>query len=161
MAGPFISGEVLPIEFRAWEGALKRTGDRLQSRTWRATRRGMGVIEKRVKIYLRTYTHPAGTPTPSPPGGPPALVTGNLMRSWRNKGPRLGRAPYGLISGGVVEMEGGPTAAYARIQELGGRAGAGHRSVLPKRPYVRPMVLVVRREVRRIYVENWTQALRQ
>jgi hypothetical protein len=156
-----VSGEVLPIELRAWETAITRTAHRMQSRTWRATRRGMGVIEKRVKIYLRTYTHPEGTPTPSPPGGPPALVTGNLMRSWRSKGPRLGRAPYGLIGGGKVEMEGGPTAVYSRIQELGGRTGAGHRTVLPKRPYVRPMVLVVRREIRRIYVENWTQGLRQ
>lgn len=148
-----ISADVVGLS--AWTGAVRRTEGRMDRANWRATRLAMAVMEKRVKLYLRTFTHPEGTPTPSPPGGPPALVTGNLARSWRNRGPRLGLKP------GVVEMEGGPTTVYARIQELGGQTGKGGRTRLPARPYVSPMVRAVRREVRRIYLEQWRKALDQ
>lgn len=152
MAGDGFGAEVTQRSLDGWERHMFALTIRVHRRTDVAVRKGMRVVERRVKRYLRTYTHPEGTPTPSPPGGPPALVTGNLMRSWRTKGPRQ-RGPN------VVEMEGGPTAKYSRIQELGGRAGHRHRTTLPKRPYVRPMVLVTRREVRTIFFEEWSRAL--
>lgn len=157
MAHEVFGGEVTARSLQAWDNALWFTQARVRRHTATALRKGMTVIERRVKIYLRTFTHPEGTPTPSPPGGPPALVTGNLMRSWRVKG----GVRYVGMSGNIMEIHGGPTAKYARIQELGGRAGRHHRSRLPKRPYVRPMVKAVRRELRAVFVEQWTKALRQ
>lgn len=150
--------------------ALQR---RIIVNTFRAVQFSEWTIEQLVKLYLRTYTHPAGTKTPSPPGGPPALVTGNLRRSWRNIGPHPGLKPF------TVEGGGGPTAVYARIQELGGQVtqlrtrmvhspgGTSHAESfvhqfrLPRRPYVRPMALVARRAIRRIHIQQWSNAIRE
>lgn len=156
---------------RDWDKAVQALSRRFLRNTFTAVQQSEWLIERLVKTYLRTFTHPEGTPTPSPPGGPPALVSGNLRRSWRNVAPHPGRKP------GTVEGGGGPTAVYARIHELGGtivRASAPrtdltrtseapanvYRIRIPKRPYVRPMVLVARRGVRRIHIDQWTQAIR-
>lgn len=80
---------------------------------------------------LRRYSHPPGTPTPSPPGEPPALVTGTLRRSVHATAPRQ-------TGPGRWEVEAGGSVVYARIQELGGVTGRGHRTRLPARPYLRP-----------------------
>lgn len=134
--------------------------------TERAAVEGMRVVERAVKRALRTYTHPPNTPTTSPPGSPPALVTGELMRSWRNRGPLPGRTRH------QVRMEGGPTKVYSRIQELGGRVRRGEHQgligpvresgyiTLPPRPYVKPSVIAVRPQVRRVFVRRWSEALR-
>lgn len=142
------------IDIREWDLALRAMQVRIWRATFQATQQGMYLIERNVKMYLRTFTHPRGTPTPSPRGGPPALVTGNLIRSWRNEPVREGIKPWTLHGGG------GPTAVYARIHELSGQTGRGHTTHIPKRPYVRPMVLASRRGVRRIYVGYWTAAIR-
>jgi phage gpG-like protein len=42
--------------------------------------------------------------------------------------------------GAVAMAHVAPTTVYARIQELGGVSGKGHRSHLPPRPYVAPAV---------------------
>lgn len=137
-----------------WENALKAMQVRIWKATQIATQQGMYLVERNVKFYLRTFTHPEGTPTPSPRGGPPAMVTGNLIRSWRNEPLAHGRKPWTVVAAG------GPTAVYARIQELGGMTGRGHMTFIPKRPYVRPMARVSRRGVRRIYVAYWSNAIR-
>lgn len=147
-------GFTAETDYGEWDRALQAMQRRIVRNTYRAGNRSMLLIERHVKLYLRTYTHPAGTPTPSPPGGPPALVTGHLRRSWRTVPAHPGRRLW------TVETEGGPTAVYSRIHELSGRAGRGHRSRLPKRPYVKPMARAVRREVRRIHIDAWTQAIR-
>lgn len=130
----------------------------LQVRMWRAafqaTQQGLYVIERNVKMYLRTFTHPFGTPTPSPRGAPPALVFGHLRRSWRNTPAHETTRPW------VIQAHGGPTAVYARIHELSGWTGRGHASFIPRRPYVRPMVRASRREVHQVYVELLTRAIR-
>lgn len=141
-------------DYQDWNLALTAMEARIWRNTFRATKAGMYLIERNVKMYLRTFTHARGTPTPSPIGGPPAMVTGNLIRSWRNEPVRPGPNPY------VVEARGGPTAVYSRIQELSGQAGRGHLVHIPKRPYVRPMVLASRRGVRAIYIHYWTEAIR-
>lgn len=163
------------VETREWDRAVQALGARFVAKTFTAVQQSEWHIERLVKTYLRTYTHQEGTPTPSPPGGPPALVSGNLRRSWRNIPPHAGRKP------GTIEGGGGPTAVYSRIQELGGtiirvraprevegvsgqrrQVGASVTRVsLPKRPYVKPMLLVARRGVRRIHLDQWTQAIRE
>ena len=98
-----------------------------------------------VTVTLRRYTHPPQTKTPSPPGQPPALVTGTLRRSVRVD---LAR---GLV---VAAARVAPHTVYARIQELGGHIypvrakylrwtedGVVHFSkhvYLPARPYMAP-----------------------
>jgi phage gpG-like protein len=98
------------------------------------------------QVTLRQYVHPPGMKTDSPPGSPPAYVTGQLANS---------------ITLGVVDTGGpiahayvGPHTVYAAIQEWGGHIrpvrahylrwvedGAVHFSkhvYLPERPYMQP-----------------------
>lgn len=137
-----------------WDRAMVALAQRMVRQTFSAGRESMYLIERNWKFYLRTFTHREGEPTNSPRGGPPALVTGNLIRSWRTVKPHAGREPN------TIETHGGPTAVYARIQELSGMAGRGHTTFIPKRPHLRPMVLVSRRGVRRIHVNAWKAAIR-
>lgn len=158
-----------------WQRGIDQLLARAVRYTYTATAQGTFLIEREGKRRLRRYTHPRGTPTPSPPGiGPPALVSGNLRRSWKTVPPYAGRKPW------TVEARTGPTAVYARIQELGGeitqtrtrtwrnrRNGRErirtrtrtHRFRLPKRPYVKPTVDENRRDIYRLYVEYWTRAI--
>lgn len=138
----------------AWDAAMAALAARMMAQTYRAGRDSMYLVERNWKFYLRTFTHREGTPTPSPRGGPPALVTGNLIRSWRAVKPHPGLKPFTVVT------EGGPTAVYARIHELSGQAGRGHLTHIPKRPHLRPMVLVSRRGVRKIHISAWTTAIR-
>lgn len=137
-----------------WDHAIAAIIPRVVRATYAAGRDSMYQIERNVKFYLRTFTHREGTPTPSPRGGPPALVTGNLVRSWRNERPTTGPRPFTVVT------RGGPTAVYARIHELSGQAGRGLQTHIPRRPYVRPMALASRRGVRRIHISAWTAAIR-
>ncbi|RMI47609.1 hypothetical protein EBO15_01525 [Actinomadura harenae] len=93
--------------------------------------------ERAIKLKLSRYQHPRRTPTPSPPGQPPAVVTGTLRRSVITQVPTGGA---GRWIGSVA-----PTAVYSRIQELGGATGRGHHVLLPARPYVAPAVEELRR----------------
>lgn len=143
---------------REWRAALDHKFEQVDKATWRAVREGLHIVERSTKKILRTHTHPVGTPTTSPPGEPPALVTGTLMRSVKSTRPRRGKAAYS------VEGDVGPTVEYARIQELGGdieRAFGvpGLRVSLPARPYAKPATDRVRRDVRRLFVTRWTDAL--
>lgn len=137
----------------AWEMALTRKLVAVERATPVAMRQSLRIVERSYKKILRTYTHPEGTPTTSPPGEPPALVTGTLMRSVTPRGPYPGKRPHQTV--GTV----GPTAAYARIQDLGGRAGHKYRSRLPARPYAQRATDRVRPDVRRVFVTRWTAAL--
>jgi len=116
-------------------GAVTEHFDRMAKAIDRACKDGVSdavnVLDKAVKDELTRTSHPLGTPTPAPPGSPPSLVTGNLRRSVRKI--KVKRIAKGVYEGGT-----GPTAVYARIQELSGWAGRHHRSFLPARPYARP-----------------------
>lgn len=83
-------------------------------------------LEGAIKVELGRTSHPPGTPTPSPPGSPPSLITGNLRRSAQVEGPQA--TGPGRWSASV-----GMESVYARVQELGGGP-----SNLPARPYVAP-----------------------
>lgn len=144
----------IEIDHRDWSLAIDMLEKRMWRAAWRATQEGQYIIERNVKVYLRMFTHPFGTPTPSPRGGPPALVFGHLRRSWRITPAHETNRPH------VIESSGGPTAVYSRIQELSGWAGAGHRSFIPKRPYVKPMVKLSKPEIHRLYIDHLTAAIR-
>lgn len=131
--------------------ALNAWADRASAAARQATVSGGHAIEAKAKRKLTTYSHSAGTPTPSPPGEPPAIVSGQLRRSVRVGTPtQVGR--------GTWESRTGPTAVYGRIQERGGRAGRG--STLPPRPYLAPSVqeLLASGELFRIMRDAWAKA---
>lgn len=91
------------------------------------------VLQHSIQDSLAATSHARGTPTPAAPGAPPAMISGALRDSVHITGH--------LDAPGYAETRVAPTTIYARIQELGGWAGAGHASYLPPRPYVRPAIL--------------------
>jgi phage gpG-like protein len=95
------------------------------------------------KLMLRE--HPPGTLTPSMAGQPPAMVTGQLKAS-------VTVTPV-TTTGNRAEARVGPTAPYARIQELGGTTSRGTR--LPARPYLTPALLEARLKIYAIILERW------
>lgn len=119
---------------------FNRTLDALVKRMSVASRTavvtGGHLLEAQTKAALTTFSHQAGTPTPSPPGSPPALITGTLRRSIKVTSPQA----HGVLGWSVSV---GPTAIYGRIQELGGNAGRNHATRLPPRPYLAPSLQAV------------------
>lgn len=95
----------------------------------------MGAVgDQAIKKKLGLSSHAPGTKTPSTPGMPPSLITGSLRRSVRKT-----RSYQSGAHEWTVHIA--PTIVYARIQELGGRTGRGHRTHLPPRPYVAPALV--------------------
>jgi hypothetical protein len=131
--------------------ALDALQQRMHSATRKATKDGIQLLQRRAHGQLSRYYHPPGTPTPSPPGQPPARITGHLRGSLSPTGP--------VPTGGGFTGQLGPTAVYGRIQELGGVTGRGHSVTLPPRPYLKPTVLGARSDLARIYLEAWRRAM--
>jgi hypothetical protein len=106
------------------------------------------------KNELSRYSHDPGTATPSPPGEPPALISGALRREVR---------PVPVLPAERYRMRVlvGSTVVYARIQELGGWAGRGHASYLPPRPYLKPAAerVIGSRQAGRAAVRGWTSVM--
>lgn len=88
-----------------------------------ATTAGGRAGETAVKMALTRYTHSAGTPTPAPAGGPPALVGGQLRRS-------IHRTPTALIAPGCASSTWGPTVIYGIVQEFGMTISVRNKMVL-------------------------------
>lgn len=117
-------------------------------RTEIALQRAGMLIERNVKGLLSLQSHPPGTPTPSAPGEPPALVTGNLRRS-----------VHAVLGPGLsVSVRSGLD--YSAIQERGGSAGRNHSVTLPPRPYMAPGSALSDAEVTRILADAWIAHLR-
>lgn len=136
-----------------WERAVDELVLRLSEATYLATSYALHLLEREEKVLLTTYPHPKGTPTPSPPWiGPVGLISGHLRRGVRVDGPWQ-------MSMTMVEGEVGPTAVYARIQELGGYTGRGHRTFLPPRPYHRPTLDASLSEIHQAYADAWARAI--
>jgi phage gpG-like protein len=99
----------------------------------RAANNAAKAVASRTQRKLTTSSHKKGTPTPSQPGEPPSLITGQLRRSTKI-------VPAVPIFTGAWQSSVGPTAAYARVQELGGTTGRSGATRLPARPYLGPTV---------------------
>jgi phage gpG-like protein len=136
---------------REFGAALEAVVAKQNAATRAATAKLLHMIEAAAKEQLTTSSHRKGEPTPSAPGEPPSLVTGNLRRSIKVDGPE----PAGITG---WRGQTGPTAEYGRIQELGGITGA-HNSVLPARPYMEPAWEQVRPLIGPTYRAAWLGAL--
>lgn len=121
--------------------ALRKLGDRVVDEAQKtALMQSAAVIERSAKEQLtKSGRHAPGTPTPSAPGSPPAIITGTLRASVKTFEPkRSGFGNYSIMIG--------PTAVYGRIQELGGGA-------LPARPYMQPAMNDSAKDVRSVYID--------
>jgi phage gpG-like protein len=131
--------------------ALDALQQRMHSATRKATKDGIALLKRRTHSRLSRYYHPPNTPTPSPPGEPPARISGHLRGSLAPTGP--------IETGSGYTGQLGPTAVYGRIQELGGQAGRNHSVTLPPRPYLAPTMRDARGDLRRQYLEAWRRAM--
>lgn len=111
--------------------------------------RALFFVEAKAKELLSLTSHLEGTPTPSAPGSPPSLISGNLRRSITVQGP--------VANGDDWVGSVGPTAVYGRIQELGGMAGMG--AILPPRPYMAPAWAQLPARVHSIMETVWSDAV--
>lgn len=106
-------------------------------------------LERNAKITLtQSGRHRPGTPTPSQPGSPPAIITGSLRASVKTGSPTK-------IGFGTYMVQVGPTMVYGRVQELGG--GPNN---LPARPYMAPALNNSKDEIYAIYNAVWTRSTR-
>lgn len=135
--------------------ALEAMAARIEAATPVAVATATAMVEVAARANLSRTSHSRGTPTPSAPGQPPSLISGRLRSSFDILGP----TPAGA---GAWRAVLGPTAVYARIQELGGQAGRGHATTLPARPYLRPAVddLLHSGALRGAFAAAWAEAIR-
>lgn len=142
-----------------WKDAAHAILERVRAATDGAVDDGLALIQQGAQQNLTYFTHPAGTPTPSAPGDPPALISGALRRSIKTRRTKDGP--------NVFEGHVGPTIIYGRIQELGGRLGHNPRhgmwrrpAFLPPRPYLRPAAFNAAPKIRKLLVKAWSSAIR-
>lgn len=122
---------------------------KLDAATREAAVGGAKLMEVETQRLLGLRSHSRGTPTPSPPGAPPARISGDLRGSVQSGPPEGGAGTY------RVSVQSG--LAYSWVQEYGGRVGRG--SVLPARPYVKPGRDNVALAAIRLAGEIWMAAL--
>ena len=134
--------------FEAMLAALRQYPARVAAETPSGLGEAAAALEAQIKVELSRSSHPRGTPTPSPPGSPPSLISGNLRRSVQVEGP--------VVSGAWRwSVNVGPEAVYSRVQELGGGP-----SNLPPRPYVAPALMTALPAMAQYIEEAWADALR-
>lgn len=133
----------LEIDTEHTDAALRRLMDSVTGQEQKqALRKAAFLVERNMKQKLTANgRHKKGTPTPSAPGTPPAIVTGVLRRSVKTSPVQQGFKGYQITIG--------PTTVYARVQELGG----GPRK-LPARPYVQPTMEESKDEVRKLFMDE-------
>lgn len=140
----------MDVDTAAFSAALDRLGAKAGDVTRQAAKDGAEFISAATVAKLTAKSHPPGTPTPSAPGEPPAMISGDLASSMR--------ITDVTEVGNTYEVELGPTEVYARIQELGGTAGRGAR--LPARPYLAPALEESRTAVNQLIAQAWRDMLR-
>lgn len=138
--------------FDAMLSALQGIGARVVAATPEGLNRAAHHLEAQIKVELSRTSHPPGTPTPSPPGSPPSLITGALRRSIQVEGAQ----PTGP---GRWTAAVGTGLVYSRIQELGGVTGRGHRTRLPARPYMAPGLATALPGMGAFIEQAWADAL--
>lgn len=142
----------MPIDgFDQLVASLKGVAVRADAAALRSVTRSQALFEGKLKAAY-TDSHRRGTPTPAAPGRPPAVVTGTLRRSVTSDRPQT-------IGPGSYSGQTYPSTVYARIQELGGVTGRGHRTVLPPRPSVGPTLESIKPQLVAINNEEFSRAL--
>jgi phage gpG-like protein len=147
-----VGGEIRVDGADDWAAAGAAMMARVENATDHAVDDALYLIQGAAQRNLTFHTHPRGTPTPSAPGEPPALISGALRRSEKVR--RTSHGPD-VFAGGV-----GPTIVYGPIQERGGWTGRGHRSYLPPRPFQRPAAFNSIPKIRRLFADVWTRAIK-
>lgn len=134
----------------AFIATLKGASTAVDLATKAATATAAHLVEAQIKTNLARSSHPKGTPTPSRPGSPPALVSGRLRGSVRVDGPTK-------LAAGTWQARIGPTAVYGRVQELGGGPVP-----LPSRPYVKPAMADLQSsgQIGAVYRATWLTAIK-
>lgn len=105
------------------------------------------------KLALSQYSHSAGTPTPSPPGSPPAIVSGKGRQS-------IHRSPAARVAPATYVQTLGSLLLYMSVQERGAVIRVKSKRVLanvqtgqvfgpgpvtiPARPWLKPSVEIWR-----------------
>ena len=152
----------------AWQEQMTAIAADLVQRTGKLVDRGQSLVRVAAQDRLSRMTHEPGTPTPAPPGGPPAMISGSLARSIKAK-------PVRATGPGRFEGLVGPTIVYGPIQERGGtivahkmflrwydasgRAFFKHSVTLPARPYMWYAAEDVRDEYRETCIRSWNRGL--
>jgi phage gpG-like protein len=132
--------------FEAMKTALEAIAVRVLGATPQALTRAAHHLEAQVKVELSRTSHPRGTPTPSPPGSPPSLISGTLRRSVQVEGPdQTGAASWSAKVGADT--------VYAAVQEHGG----GNN--LPARPYMAPGLATALPAMSAYFEQAWADAL--
>lgn len=136
----------ITVDVAATVAGIQALGQRYAVEGAVAVHEGAKLIQSEAETLLQRQSHPRGTPTPSAPGTPPAMVDGHLSRSLQ---------PSGIVAGGLGAYEevGPQGVPYARVQELGGTVG--HGAVLPARPYLKPALEHRREDILAIFVKAW------
>lgn len=118
--------------------------DDMTRRAMKGLKRGITrVLSDAQRISREKYFRPgfAIMPGPNKRGGGPDPIPGILTTRHGGHG-LLGTVRYKVTGGDTVssKVKGilGAYRPYARIHELGGRAGRGLAAVIPPRPYLRP-----------------------
>jgi hypothetical protein len=134
------------VEVSAFNAGLRAWGERAHA----ATEQGVQKAGSELKAVIQDNLARSHYPPASEPGTPPAYRSGFLHDNVYQRTREL--------SGGFQERV-YPSTVYARIHELSGWAGAGHRSFLPKRPYVGPALEEYTPQFRGVMVKAWRGAL--
>lgn len=138
----------MPVQFQDTVAALQAWRERTRDATRAAGPKAAEVIQDAIKEKLGQREYPPAAPI----GEPPAKRSGDLQGSVTVRE---------LSSDSGIMERIYPSTVYARIHELSGWAGAGHRSFIPKRPYVGPVRddTETISKARGVFVEGWRGAM--
>jgi phage gpG-like protein len=134
------------VEFASTLNSLSALVERVRAQVADGVQEGAEVLKEQVQENLSASHYPPV----SEPGTPPAYRTGYLHDSVFTMYAPTETGAYGEVW---------PSTVYARIHELSGWAGRGHRSFLPKRPYVEPARDEQADHIRQIIAARVAQAL--
>lgn len=156
------------VDADAWIEQMQAIAEEMALRTGKLVDRGQSLVRVAAQDRLSRNSHERGTPTPAPPGGPPAMISGSLARSVKAK-------PVRQVGPGRFVGLVGPTIVYGPIQERGGtivahgqflrwydaegRAFFKHSVTLPARPYMWYAAEDVRDEFRETCIRSWNRGL--
>lgn len=136
----------MTVEFASTLNSLSALVERVRAGVADGVEQGTEVLKEQIQENLSTSHYPPV----SEPGTPPAYRTGYLHDSVYTMYTPTETGAYGEVW---------PSTVYARIHELSGWAGRGHRSFLPKRPYVEPARDEQADHIRQIIATRVAQAL--